>query len=141
MKLFLDTNVFLRFFVTESSYFNQECVQLIGFIKNGLIIPYTSNIVLLEFHYVLLKTYKQPKRIIIRDINSILNLRNLYLIENADFKKAMKYYRNHNIKFGDCLIASQIPQNCLLCTYDKDFAKIPGLNIVTPSQVINKFKI
>lgn len=141
MKLFFDTNIFLRFFITESPRFNQECIQLIDFVKRGVIAPYTSNVVLLEFQCVLLKTYKQPKQTIIRDINSILDLRNLHLIENTDFKKAIKYYQNHNVKFGDCLIATQIPPNCHLCTYDEDFRKISSLSIITPAQAIKKLQI
>jgi len=134
-KIFLDTNVWLRFLVGDQKKQYEECKKLISLNEEGKFKVYTSTIVLLEIIYTLASFYKVKKREIISDIKAILASRNLTLIEKTDFKKALSFYQKHNIKLADCLIASQLPKNVVLCTYDCDFKKIKSVVNLTPKEI------
>ena len=71
MKLFIDTNVWLRFILGEGNLY-QHCVSLFEKIEKGQIKPYASTIVLLEIHFVLTKLYRIPSKQVIADIETIL---------------------------------------------------------------------
>lgn len=53
MKLLLDTNVLLRFYLRDVEKQYQETIELINQIESGEYRAYTSNIVLLEMVYAL----------------------------------------------------------------------------------------
>lgn len=132
MKVFLDTNIWLRLLLADEEATYQKCRQLFDKIEAGQIKPYTSTIVLLEISFVLSKIYKITKTQVINDLETILTTRNLTLIEKTDFKKALNFYKKYQIKLADCLIASQITKDIALCSFDKDFKKISGFKIVVP---------
>jgi predicted nucleic-acid-binding protein len=97
------------------------------------LIPYISNVVVLEIIFVLTKVYKFPKDKVVGAVNEILNMRNLTLIEKTNTKKALKLFGKYNIKYGDALIAAQVSPRINLLTYDKDFAKISSLSVTNPN--------
>lgn len=136
-KLFLDTNIFLRFTILEDSKSHNETKAIFLLFKDGVFNPYTSNIVISELIYVLTKIYKQPKKEVIKKISIILKMRNLTLIEKTNTKASLELYKNLNIKLGDCMIGAQIPKGIVLCTYDEDFKKIPGLVVKKPHEIIH----
>lgn len=138
MKVFLDANVFLRFYVKEDVVTHGECVELISLCNQGLVRPYTSSIVISEVIYVLLKLYKFPKIQVLAAIDDLLNLRNLTVAEKTDTRKAVELFKKQNVKIGDCLISTQVPEGVVLCTYDTDFARIADLKIIRPGELVNK---
>lgn len=138
MKVFLDTNIFLRFYLRDVPEQFEECQILFQVIQQGLITPYTSSVVLLEINYVMRQTYKVPKQLVLNQIVKLKKLRNLTLIEKTDSQSAIRIYEKLNIKLGDCLIATQLPTNTTLVTYDDEFKKIPGLTIAFPGEVVKK---
>ena len=133
-KLFLDTNVWLRF-ILEDNEQAKGCRELIAQIEAGRWRVYTSTIVLLEINYVLNSIYKIKINKVIKDIELILKTRNLTLIEKTDFRQALKLYRQTKIKLTDCLIAAQLPREMTLVSYDQDFKKLPVL-LKNPSDLI-----
>ncbi len=136
MKIFLDTNIFIRFLTRDNEKMFDECRKLFEFIRMGKIVPYTSNIVLLEIVFILTRQYKFPKNDVRKDLEKLINLRNLTLIETADTKDAVRLFGNTNIKFSDCYISTQIPTGVTLVTYDKDFKKISSISAKTPAEVL-----
>lgn len=123
-KVFIDSNVFLRFLTQDDKNKAADCASLFQLIENGAIRPYVSNIVILEIQFVLIKLYKFPKAKVMEDIDTILSLRNLTVIEKTNTKIALEIYTKHNIKYADCLISTQIPKGTRLVSYDEEFAKI-----------------
>ncbi|MDZ7586574.1 MAG: PIN domain-containing protein [Patescibacteria group bacterium] len=123
-KLFLDTNVWLRFILEDSEQAN-DCRELITQIEAGKWRVYTSTIVMLEINYVLNSVYKIKIGQALGDLEAILKIRNLTLIEKTDFRKALKFYKQTKIKLTDCLIAAQLPPEMILVSYDRDFQKFP----------------
>ena len=136
-KLFLDSNIWLRFFVRDNPQY-ESVEKLISAIESGGYLPYTSAIVLLEVSYVLKTAYRQPKDKIIQYIQSIWDLRNITIVEKTNSKEALKILKRTGIKYSDCLIASQLTAGMLLVTFDKEFSKIKGLTIKTPAQIVSE---
>lgn len=134
-KVFIDSNIFIRYLTQDDPKKASDCIRLFEMIEQGQLRPYTSNIVILEIQFVLIKQYKFLKAGVIEDIRTLLSLRNLTLIEKTDTKAALLLYKKYNIKFGDCLIATQIPKGVKLVSYDKEFQKI-GIATSTPKDFI-----
>jgi len=137
MKVFIDTNIFIRFFTRDDNEMFEDCKKLLALAEEGKFRPYTSNIVILEILFILTKIYKIPSKYALADIEKLLSLRNLVLIEKTDTKKALEYFSMSNVKFADCLITAQQRKDFVLCTYDKDSKKIYNGNIKTPAEIIS----
>lgn len=137
-KVFIDTNIFIYFLSENNSKEKQSCEQLFDQIEVGKIRPYTSSIVFMELVYVLVKTFKQSKKKAHYILDKFLQMRNLTFIEKTDTKKALSYFEQHNIKFGNCLIATQVGSEVILLTYDKDFKRFTELKTKTPAEFLFK---
>lgn len=140
MRIFLDTNVFLRYLVNDNASMHLDCTAIIKRIMEGKIKPLTSNVVFIELFYTLTRTYKFSSDLVTNALTKLFQLRNLVIIERTDTKRAFKLYRQLHIKFGDCLIATQIPKGANLVTYDDDFKKLRGLYPQTPKQLLTRLK-
>jgi predicted nucleic-acid-binding protein len=134
-KIFLDTNIWIRPLVEDSKQ-STEIINLIKAVDQGQFQPYTSNIVLLEVNFVLQSVYKAKSSSVITDIQNILKTKSLVLIEKTRFKEAIKLHQQTRVKLTDCLIATQLPPNTTLITYDQDFQKLPGVTSKTPKQLL-----
>jgi predicted nucleic acid-binding protein len=136
MKIFIDSNIWLRFFLANEEKSFKACQKLFQLIETGRIKPYTSTIVLLEVNYVLVSIYKVASSSVFQDLKNILTTRNLTLIEKADFVKSLDLSQKLKIKLADCLISLQVPKDSFLVTYDKDFKKFKNLKVKTPEELI-----
>lgn len=136
MRIFIDTNIFLRFLLDEDSAQHQDSVKLLAAIMEGKFHPYSSNIVIAEIIHVLTRVYKQSKPIVVASIEKLLTIRNLTIIEKTNTEEAVKLYKTFNMKFGDCLIATQVPKRVALVTYDADFFKLKHLRVATPADIL-----
>ncbi len=136
MRVFLDSNVFLRYFVPEQKSMYDECEGVLRGIENGAYQPYISAIVALECSYVLGKVYKFSSKLVVEAIQTMLSLRNLTVVEITDTRKACTIHQTTRVKLSDCLIATQVPAGVTLVTYDREFAKIPGLTVRTPKEIV-----
>lgn len=136
-SVFLDTSIFIRFFSKDDVRKAEQCISLFKRVELGALRPYTSNIVLQEIHYVLLRRYRFPKAQILGDLQRILRLRNMTLVEKTDTPAALNMLSKYNVNYGDCLIATQIPKRVVLVSYDKDFDKL-GILRKEPSELLQK---
>lgn len=137
-KAFIETSVFIRFLTRDNEEKYQECIKLFEQISLGKILPYTSNTVIAEIIFILKRHYNFPKKKILSAIEKLLILRNLTLIEKTDTKQALKFFAKYNIKYGDALIAAQVPIKVSLLTYDADFIKVPSLNTKMPKDILTQ---
>ena len=127
MKYFIDTNIFLRFFIKENQRAFRETQAIIKLIKEGKIKAFTSHLVIAELDWTMNSYYKIPKeeRLIILD--SLLQLKNLSFSNNFDLVAALNFYRNYRVKFIDCLLASNsllLAGKASIISYDKDFDRL-----------------
>ncbi len=133
-RVFIDTSIFIRFLTQDDQVRYRDCLEFFKLVENGVIRPYTSNIVILEIIYVLVSLYKFPKVQVLKAIEAILKLRNL-VIYKTDTIKAIEVFQKFKIKYGDCLIASQI-LNLILISYDTEFTKIDWIKVVEPIDLV-----
>lgn len=136
MAIFLDTNVLLRYLIADQKEQFIHCRELIGKVRDGMIRPYLSSIVLLEVAYVLSSVYHVSRRAIAKDIATVLDLRGLVIVEETHFRHAFALHQKTGVKLADCLIATQVPAGVALVTYDRDFAKLHGLAVRTPQEIL-----
>lgn len=135
-KVFLDTNVFLRFFISTDSQKHDKSKELISYIEKGLVRAYTSNVVFLECYYVLVSFYKTPRDKVFEIFTRISGMRNITILEQTDTRQAIALWNQTGVKFTDCLIATQVGKGITLVTYDREFRKLPGLAVAEPEEVL-----
>jgi predicted nucleic-acid-binding protein len=135
MKLFLDSNIWLRYLLQDDDLAYLSCSKLMKSVREGRIRPYTSSVVFLEVYWVLTSTYGISRNDTQKDIETLLSVRGLVIVEKTDFRSAFYLHTKTGVKLADCLIATQLPKGVELCTYDREFARIPSLNTVTPEEV------
>lgn len=135
---FIDANIFLRTLLKDEERTFNDCLEFLRKIKEGKIKAFTSNLILAEVNWTLLRVYNFPKEKIIDGLNSILKLKNLKIIDRFNPILAIKLYRKIPIKFIDALIASNpaiFRKEVIVISYDKDFEKI-GLKRMEPKRVL-----
>ena len=133
-KIFLETSFFIRYFTADDKKKLGDCIKLLETIERaGKFRPYTSNIIILEILFVLTRIYKFSKKEVLGAIKRVITIRNLTLIEKSDTERALSLYKKLNIKYADCLIATQIPKDAKIVTYDTDFSKIKNILPIQPS--------
>ena len=135
-RIFIDTSVFIRLLTNDDTLKAADCRSLFELIEEGKLRPYVSNIVVLEIIYVLTRRYGFARRSVLAAIHQILEMRNLTLIEKTATRHALQNCHKLNVKYADCLIASQVPHGVSIVTYDSDFKGFPGLHPLSPTDVI-----
>lgn len=138
-KVFLDTNVLLRFFLRDDEKQYKDVYKLISFIEKGEFKPYTSTIVFLEVNYVLKNIYELSFKEVYDVLEAIKKIKKISIIEKTDLSLALKFYKKYKIKFGDCFIASQLSKDMILLTFDRDFWRIKGILVKKPKELIGNF--
>lgn len=137
MKVFLDTNFLLRFFLKDDTVQFEVCKNLISQIEEGKFTVYSSSIVFLEMSYVLKSVYRLPFSDVINILDSVFAIRGITIIEKTNTKLALKFFKKYKVKFTDCLIASQIPKGVILVSFDEELAKIKEIKVKNPQQVLS----
>jgi len=124
MKLFLDTNVLLRFYLRDYEEQFAQVKQLITAIESGKHRPYISTTVLLEMAYVLRKLYGLPKKEVLTAIRSVMGMRGLVVVDKAHTAGAIALFAKKSIAFADCILATQVRSDMTLVTFDQQLAKL-----------------
>lgn len=137
MKIFLDTNFWVRFYLEDTQEQLAVCRDLISQVEEGSFQTYTSSIVFLELSYVFKSVYKLPFSKIVEILESIFTLRGIIIIDKTDINKALRFYKKYKIKFTDCLIASQLPKNTILVSFDEELVKIKEAIVKKPQEIIS----
>lgn len=135
MKVFLDSNIWLRLFLKDIEEQYTSVVEFLSSIESGKFKSYTSSLVLLEVNFILERIYELDRNEIFDIFTRIKSVRGLTIIEKTNLKLAFEYYQKYNLKFPDCLIVSQLPKGAILVTFDKDFSKIKEIKSLQPKEV------
>ena len=141
---FLDTNVFVRALVQPEGETDrrmaEECQTLLRWAEQREVTVTTSEAVLAEVAYVLSspKLYAlEPSRI--RDLlTPILLLRGMRAPAGARVQRALSLWAERpHLGFEDALTATQVleDEDLELCSYDRDFDRVPGLVRRTVSEI------
>lgn len=136
MKIFLDTNVLLRYYLKDNNEQFEACEKLITQIEEGRFDVYTSSIVFLEISYVLKSIYKMPLADVINIMTSVFTLRGITIVDKTNIKTALLFFKKYKIKFTDCLIASQLPKNTVLISFDEELSRIKEITLKNPQDLL-----
>ena len=142
VEYFVDTNVFVRYFVKDSEQSFIECRGIFDDLAMSSLKAVTSSSVIAEIHWVLKSYYKLPKVEIVDYVSRILSIRNLD-IDNLDSPLlANSIFQDSSVKFIDALIAShpRIQDGSMsVISYDKDFDKL-GVKRMEPKSVLKSLR-
>lgn len=138
-NLFLDTNIWLRYFIGDNEDQLNLVEEILQLNEQGVASLATSSFVLSEFVYVESSFYKISKSDLIEDLESIVGIKNLFFIEKTNFLAGLELYKKSplkTVKWSDCMIATQIPTNYKLCSFDGRLEKLIGRDrFIHPAQV------
>ena len=136
MKVLLDTNVWIRYIIKDDDRHFAAARNLVKANEEGYIQIYTSSIIFLEIGYVLKNLYHFKINEILEVFYSIKQTRGIVVIENTDIDSALKYFKKYKVKFSDCLIASQLMDDLILATFDKEFEKLKSISSKSPQEIL-----
>ena len=119
--VFVDTNVFLRFFVRDIESFYQKARDLFEKGESGKLKLETSDLVIAEIVWVLESYYDFSRSEIKEVIDTILETRNLKVANHSRVKEAVALYSAGKMDFIDaCNIAYM---------RSKDFKKVATFDV------------
>jgi predicted nucleic-acid-binding protein len=99
--IFLDTNIFIRYFEQEERNTSADVEELIHKIVSGEITCFTNTMVIAEIVWVLEKYYDWEKPEVCDNIEFILSTPNIRIKDRKILQSAVKTYRESNIDFID----------------------------------------
>ena len=133
MKLFVDTNIFLRYLLADHKTQSPAARKLFIEAKKGTLTLVTHPLVISEIFFMLYSYYRFTKEEIIEKIRIVLLFEGLEIREKNILFQVISYYEKKNIDFVDAFIAAYCFKNNLnVCSFDKDFDKIKGMKRVDP---------
>ena len=136
VKIFFDTNIWIRLLTEDETPESIECGRVLEHVERGEILAFTSAIVIMEMYYVLTKLYGVPSEVVIEKIETLLKIRSLTVIEKTQLLSALELHSQTGVKLSDCMIVAQIPQDHIVCSYDRDFQKFSLLVVKTPREIL-----
>lgn len=126
-KYFLDSNIFLRPIIKDDPRQAEECKILFEKIKSGEIKALTSSLVLAEIAWVCKSVYGLGSGEIVKILKGILGFKYIKFVDDFDPFLAVEIFQNFNVKFIDCLTASNAwiyKREVAIISYDGDFDKL-----------------
>ena len=132
--IFIDTNIFLRYFEKEDELSYRKIERLFTKIVNGDITGISTSLIIAEVVWVLNKFYKWEKEEICNNINLILRTPNIIFKERAILLEAINIYAERNISFIDAYDYSYMKANKVVEIYslDRDFDKLQDIKRLEP---------
>ncbi len=132
--IFIDTNIFIRYFVSDDSHKSKKVEELFQKIVTGEIESFTNQMVITEIVWVLDKFYSMDRQSICDNIEFILNTPNLKIKEKNILSNTIEIYRNSNVDFIDAYNYSYILTNNAdsIFSYDSHFDKLESIRRIEP---------
>lgn len=128
--VFVDTNVFLRFFVRDVESFYQKAKDLFERAEKGVLILETNDMVIAEIVWVLESYYDFTKAEIKEVIDTILETKNVKVTNHSRVKEAVNLYTLGKMDFIDAYNIAYIRTKGYkkVATFDvKHFKNIEGI--------------
>ncbi|RJQ48594.1 MAG: PIN domain-containing protein [Nitrospiraceae bacterium] len=119
--IFVDTNVFLRFFVKDVESFYHKSKELFEKAETGNLKLETSDLVIAEIVWVLESYYDFSREEVREVIETILETRNIKVANQSRIKEAISLYESGKTDFIDAYNIAYIRA--------KDFMKVATFDI------------
>ncbi len=131
--VFVDTNVFLRFFVKDVVSQYEKARALFERAEEGKVKLETSELVIAEIVWVLESFYGFARKEVTEVIATLLASRNLKIANHARISEAVRLYASGNMDFIDAYNIAYIKSKeyTKIATFDsKHFKKVEGISIL-----------
>jgi len=131
--VFVDTNVFLRFFVKDVVSQYEKARALFERAEEGKVKLETSELVIAEIVWVLESFYGFARKEVTEVIATLLASRNLKIASHARISEAVRLYASGNMDFIDAYNIAYIKSKeyTKIATFDsKHFKKVEGISIL-----------
>jgi len=123
MIALLDTNVIVRFLVSDNGPDYRNLYSFFKALEEGKLRVELKIIVLFQVIFVLKSYYKVPKEDIVKNLLNLLSFKGIRLGEKKIIIRALELWREKNLEIVDCYLIASLEgdsQN-LLYSYDHDF--------------------
>jgi len=137
VRLVLDTNVLLDFFMERDMGRHKDCVELVRRVRDGEVQAVVLSVVIAELVWVMTSIYGLKRSEIAEMVQSVVQMKGVTVIEKYEWVSALEQYTRMKVKFIDAMIANlrQIKsKKWTVVTYDKEFEKLNVLRM-TPGSV------
>ncbi len=134
MKMFVDTNIFLRYLTKDDPSKYEKCKDLFKKAIEGKITLATSGMVIAELIWTLLSYYKVPKADVIEMVSIIVGTENLFIPEGDIIADALVLYSRKNVDYIDAYNAVYMKHYDYdeIYSYDRDFDSVEGIKRKEP---------
>jgi predicted nucleic-acid-binding protein len=132
-RIFVDTNVFLRFFVRDVESLYQKAKELFEKAENGELKIETSDLVIAEIISVLESYYDFSKTEIKEIVDTILETRNIRTANHSRVKEAVALYASGKMDFIDAynIVYIKTKGYKKAATFDtKHFKNVEGVTLI-----------
>jgi len=132
--IFLDTNIFLRYFLKENELVFGKLEKLFSEIILGNIIGVANAMIIAEVVWVLSRSYKWSKEKICDNIEFILITPNIRFKDKAILVNAVNVYKEENIGFIDAYNYSYMQYYGVnkIYSFDRDFDRLKDIKRLKP---------
>jgi predicted nucleic acid-binding protein len=125
VKVFVDTNVFLRFLTEDDAGQSTKAAALFRAAEAGHVALTTGPPVLFEVAWTLRRAYKLPKDKVLDVLDSVLAVQGLTLSDHALVEAAIARARVANQEFADAYIAASADGSLEIATFnERDFLRL-----------------
>lgn len=134
MKIYVDTNIFLRFLLADNPKQSPSTKRLFKQAEENKLKLITHSIIIAEIIWTLDSFYKQPKKEIVKKLKKILSLKALEVIDREALISALSLYEDKNMDFIDAFSAAWMKKQIIsqIYSFDRDFDKIEGIRRKQP---------
>lgn len=131
-RVFVDTNVFLRFFLWDIPAQAEAAEELFAQAARLEIGLLTSELVLAEIVWTLESYYRRPKPLIAEVVGAVLDTPNLIVPNAPLIRRALQEYVERNVDFIDAHSAALMRDGGIreVASFDKHFGRFPDLSVV-----------
>ena len=125
MIALLDTNVIVRFLVSDQSPKYKNLYSFFESLEYGKMKVELKLIVLFQVLFVLKSFYKVPKDQIANGITDLLKYKGIVIKNKTMIRRMMEMWRNKKLDIVDCYLIAILENDSqnLLYSYDRDFDK------------------
>ena len=133
---FVDTNLFIRFFVNDNPDQHRSACHLFKQLREGQVKIIAPHTVIDEVVFVLSspKLYQRSRQEIAACLMPMLKLRGMQVYQREAIVSALSLYANTNLDFADCVTVTlaKAGQVKSIYTFDMDFDANEGVNRLEP---------
>ena len=130
-RVLLDTNVILRLLLADHEDQHSRAVRLFDAATDKECLLQINAEILAECTFVLESFYKVSRVAIAELMERLLCHPGIYSNEMNVLKVSLEHYCSSKVDIADCLLAARSRiQNCSIAAFDKDFKKLPSVDLV-----------